>query len=166
MIESHIRRAMSRIRLLALDSDGVLTDGGVYMSDDGRHMRRFDIKDGLGIKRVQEYGIEVAIISASSVDVVVHRAKQLGIEHVHVGVKDKLEVLTEVCNKVGIGLAQAAFVGDDLTDLPVIKQVSVSAAPADAVAQVREAVNVVLTQNGGYGAVREFCELLIASRGM
>lgn len=151
-----------RARLLALDSDGVLTDGGVYLFEDGRQFRRFNIKDGLGLKRVMRAGLHVAIISASQVEAVRHRAVQLGIDELHLGVADKLAVLRQLCATHDLTLAEVAFMGDDLTDLPVLQQVGLPCAPADAVEAVRAAAALVTSSQGGHGAVREVCDLLVA----
>jgi len=159
-----IQRRAQRIRLLALDVDGVLTDGGVYVLEDGTEFRRFDIKDGLGLKRVMEAGIEVAIISVSDSQAVVHRAKRLGIVHVYTGCYDKLEQLMRLCQTLGISLSEVAYMGDDLTDLPVLERVGLALAPADAVREVRQVAHIITTSRGGYGAVREVCEMVVLSR--
>ncbi len=164
MMNDDLKRRIANIRLLALDSDGVLTDGGVYVLEDGTEFRRFDIKDGLGLKRVMEAGIEVAIISASSSQAIVHRAQCLGIHRVYVGVDDKRQVLLRLCQELEIGPEQVAYVGDDLTDLPVLSEVGLPCAPADAIGAVKEAVLLITSQPGGHGAVREVCDSLLAPR--
>ena len=162
LLSSALRDQLAQIKLLALDSDGVLTDGGVYMLDDGREFRRFSIKDGLGIKQVQALGVVVAVISASSVAVVRYRAQRLGIAHIYLGESDKLQRLSALCDEHEIDLAQAAYMGDDLKDMEVMAAVGFSAAPADAVAQVRQTASYVTTQAGGHGAVREVCDAIVA----
>lgn len=156
-----IRERIRNIRLLALDVDGVLTDGGVYVLEDGTEFRRFDIKDGLGLKRVMEAGIEVAIISASDAGSVLHRAERLGIRYVYLGVEGKLRTLIQLCQDLDIGLDQVAYMGDDLPDLPVLQAVGLPCAPADAVTEIREEVLVRTSSIGGHGAVREFCDILM-----
>ena len=150
------------IRLLVLDVDGVLTDGGVYIDQTGNEMRRFDIKDGLGVKRVARCGIVVVFISASTAEMVRHRARTLGVERVHLGVDDKLRVLQQVCRKLGVRLSQVAYMGDDLTDLPALSAVGLPCAPANAVREVRAAASFISAAPGGNGAVREICDLLSA----
>lgn len=162
MIDDLHKRA-SQIRLLALDSDGVLTDGGVYIDDEGREFRRFDIKDGLGLKRVMQAGIHVALISGSDAEPVLHRARKLGITEVHIGVSDKLACLEEICVRLGIQLHEVAYMGDDLPDLPVLRAVRLPCVPADAVVEMNEVAIIVTEKAGGVGAVREICELLISS---
>lgn len=159
-ITEEIRKSASLVRLLALDSDGVLTDGGVYLMDDGREFRRFDIKDGLGLKRIKEIGIQVAIVSGAACDSVVHRAHQLGIVEVFVAVPDKLATLKEICQRLDISLSQVAYIGDDLPDLPVLKCVGFPCAPCDACKEVKTVAKFVSSMRGGYGAVREVCDLI------
>jgi len=158
-----IRERIRNIRLLALDVDGVLTDGGVYVLEDGTEFRRFDIKDGLGLKRVMAAGIEVAIISASDARPVLYRAERLGIRHVYLGVKDKLRTLEQLCQDLGIGLHQVAYMGDDVPDLPVLQAVGLPCAPTDSAGICRSAAIIVTTLYGGHGAVREACDLLLHS---
>lgn len=152
---------LKRIRLLALDSDGVLTDGGVYVAEDGSQFRRFDIKDGAGLRRVMEAGLDVAVISSSPNSAVLYRCQQLGIAEVHVGITDKLSCLRVICEQRGLELDEVCYLGDDLVDLPVLEAVGLSCAPADAIQAVLEQVDLVLSKPGGYGAVREICDLFI-----
>jgi 3-deoxy-D-manno-octulosonate 8-phosphate phosphatase (KDO 8-P phosphatase) len=164
-ISDELRTRVAQIRLLALDSDGVLTDGGVYMLEDGREFRRFDIKDGLGLKRVMEAGIAVAIISGADALTVVQRAQKLGIAEAHIGVKDKLARLLEICQRMSLTLDQVAYMGDDLPDLPVLERVGLPCTPADAVASVKDRALWIASKPGGFGAVRELCDLLLETRG-
>jgi len=157
-----MRRARDT-RLLALDVDGVLTDGGVYVLEDGTEFRRFDIKDGLGLQRLMACGIQVAIISASTATPVVHRAARLGISRVYLGAADKLETLQTLCAELGLSLDQVAYMGDDLTDLPVLECVGLACAPIDAAPIVRRAAVLITQSPGGQGAVRELTELLMAA---
>ncbi len=150
--------------MLALDVDGVLTDGGVYIADDGREFRRFDIKDGLGLKRVMQAGIEVAIISSGNCESVLHRARQLGIEEVHIGVADKLDVLKSICSKKQISLDEVCYIGDDLPDIPVMKEVGVACAPNNAILEILRTVDFVSQFPGGFGAVREICNFVLLTK--
>lgn len=156
---------LRHIRLLAMDSDGVLTDGGVYIAADGQEFRRFDIKDGLGLKRVMQAGLHVAIISSASCQAVQVRANVLGIEHVFLGVKDKLTCLRQLCVRLDFAVEQVAYMGDDLPDIPILQAVGYSIAPADAVMVVRQMVCYVTSKQGGHGAVREVCDLILDSLG-
>ena len=155
---------LAAVRLLTLDVDGVLTDGGLYYTDDGVIMRRFNVKDGLGIKRVQAAGIAVALISAGPACGIERRGRDLGIAHVYSGVGDKLAKATMLCGELGYELAEVAHVGDDLTDLPLLAAVGCPLTVADAVPEVREAAVFVTERGGGNGAVREICDLLLAAR--
>ncbi|MCC7208159.1 MAG: HAD-IIIA family hydrolase [Anaerolineae bacterium] len=159
----NVQRARS-IRLLALDCDGVLTDGSTYIVEDGREFRRFNVHDGLGLKLAMEDGIHVAIISGADGSSVLHRARQLGIEHVLTGVSDKLVALTELCTQLGIKLEHVAYMGDDLPDLPVMQRVGLACAPANAVRAVKDCATLITEHEGGHGAVREVCDILITSR--
>jgi len=162
MTDDEIRRRADSIRLLALDVDGVLTDGGVYVLEDGTEFRRFDIKDGLGLKRVMEAGFEVAIISASFSRPVIHRAQTLGIKQVHLGIANKLQKLGEICKNLGIELSEVAYMGDDLADLPMLEEVGLFLAPSDAFNLIKNKAAYVTSALGGKGSVREVCELLLS----
>ena len=155
---------LKQVRLFGLDVDGVLTDGGVYILENGQEFRRFNIKDGLGLKRVMAIGINVVWISSGTNPSIYHRAKQLGVRDVHLGVADKFVLLSELCNQKGTDLIQVAFMGDDLTDLDVMRHVGMACAPADAVENIRQVAAYVSDAPGGYGAVREVCDLLVASQ--
>ena len=168
MNESEKRELLRRfagIRLLSLDVDGVLTDGGLYYTEDGVLLRKFNVKDGQGIKQVLAAGVEVAIVSAGSAPTIRCRARDLGIAHVIVGTEDKLAALTGLCRRLGIGLAEVAHVGDDVNNLPVMEAVGVALSVADAMPQVLEAAAFVSLRGGGDGAVREICDLLVTARG-
>ncbi|MDX2163663.1 MAG: HAD-IIIA family hydrolase [bacterium] len=164
MTDSVLMQAAASVRLLALDSDGVLTDGGVYLFDDGREFRRFNIKDGLGLQRAMQAGIVVAIVSAAPAEIVLRRAAMLGVAYAAVGVKNKLDHLQGLWRELNINAAETAYMGDDLVDLPVLNAVGLPCAPADAVDAVKSASRFVSRQPGGYGAVRELCDLLIQAR--
>lgn len=147
------------LKLLALDVDGTLTDGGIYVFDSGLQCRKFNAKDGLGVKRAIAGGFEIGMISHSLVDgAIVQRAKMMGVTRVYVGQAPKLEVLQRWCEELGIGLTEVAYIGDDVNDLPVLEAVGLAACPADAMPRVIEACEVVLDKRGGEGCVREFLE--------
>jgi len=155
---------LNTIRLVVFDSDGVLTDGGVYMAEDGREFRRFHILDGLGIKRLMQAGIEVAVISSARCESIVCRMRQLGVERVHIGVEEKLRCLENICQSLGIGLSETAYMGDDLPDLPVMKKVAFACTPANGIDEVKAISQYICKNSGGHGAVREFCEYLLGQR--
>jgi len=157
-------KLLRKIRALVLDVDGVLTDGGMYYGPGGEGLKRFNVKDGLGLRLVQDAGIVIALISGENSEILKRRAEKLKIDHVFVGVEDKLQTLKDFLGPRNIGLDEAAYVGDDLNDLSALKAVALPVAVADAVLQVRKAVKWITTRRGGDGAVREVCDLLLASR--
>ena len=161
-----LKERLRRVRLLAMDIDGVLTDGGVYLTESGEEYRRFNIKDGLGLKLVMEQGIRVVWISAGRSEATLVRAKNLGVKDAFLQVEDKAQFLEQFCRKESIPLDIVAYIGDDLTDLEAMRRVSLPCAPADAVECVREAALLVTRGRGGYGAVREICDMLILCRGL
>lgn len=155
---------LSRIKLLSVDVDGVMTDGGIYYTDSGDSFRKFNAKDGMGLIMLRRAGVEVAIISAGAPGAIDHRAKRLGIEHVFTDAHDKLSVFRDLAEKLGIGMADAAHMGDDVNDLPLMRAAGLAittADPADAVA--REA-DVATVRRGGDAAVREVCDAILAAR--
>ena len=152
-----------KIKLLVLDVDGTLTDGGVYISEKGDEMKKFNTKDGLAIRHLTKNNFQVGIISASiSKQIILHRAHMLGIQHVYVGDENKLEILQQWISGLGIDFEEVAYVGDDVNDLSVIKQVGLTACPNDAVEEVKKEVNHVLQRKGGEACVREFIEKYLA----
>jgi 3-deoxy-D-manno-octulosonate 8-phosphate phosphatase (KDO 8-P phosphatase) len=155
----------AKTRLLALDVDGVLTDGAIYYSNTGDEVKAFNIKDGLGIKLLSQSGVKVAIITGRQSDIVARRAQELGIEDVVQGREDKYQALLELCKHHGIGIEECAYMGDDLPDLGAIVKAGLGLTVADAVSAVREAADWVSTHGGGCGAVREACDLILSARG-
>ncbi len=153
-----------KIKLLMLDVDGVLTDGGIFYNDMGGEAKRFDVKDGHGIKIAIRAGIDVALVSARESRAVQYRAKDLGIELVYLGITDKVRTLEEIMEKKSLKPDEIAYVGDDLVDLRVIKRVGFSACVRDASAEVLDRVDYVTTRPGGKGAVREVVEVLLKSQ--
>ncbi len=165
MSDSEPLASAADIVLLALDVDGVLTDGRITYSASGEELKSFDIKDGLGIKLLQRAGVEVAIITGRRSPMVERRAKELGIKAIVQGREDKLQALTELCESRGISTAQCAYMGDDLPDLAAIRAAGVGLSVRDGAATVRTAADWVSTSKGGQGAVREACEALLSARG-
>jgi 3-deoxy-D-manno-octulosonate 8-phosphate phosphatase (KDO 8-P phosphatase) len=159
-----VRASLSQVELLALDVDGVLTDGGLYYSNSGAEFKKFNVKDGQGIKLVMQAGIEVAIISANDSAATMHRAKKLGIKRAFVGIENKLATLKQICAELNLSLAQVAYVGDDLNDLPILKSVGCPLTVADAIPENLAQAVYVTELPGGQGAVREICNLLLQVR--
>jgi 3-deoxy-D-manno-octulosonate 8-phosphate phosphatase (KDO 8-P phosphatase) len=159
-----------RIRLVGLDVDGVLTDGGIYLgaTDDGARVetKRYDIQDGLGIKMIQEAGITVAIVTGRESHSVRLRAEELGIEELHQDrTAAKLRIFEEILARLGIGWDEVAFVGDDLPDLPILRRAGLPAVVGNATSDARACAKWTATKHGGRGAVREFAEALLHARG-
>ncbi|HTP63757.1 MAG TPA: HAD hydrolase family protein [Geobacteraceae bacterium] len=155
-----------RIKLLLLDVDGVLTDGRIVFDSNGVESKFFNVKDGHGIKMVQRVGIEIGIISGRQSQVVTLRAAELGIAHVYQKAIDKIAAYLDILDKTGLDDTQVAFMGDDIIDIPVLRRVGFSAAPADAVDEVIPHVHFVAKNRGGRGAVREVCDLLLKGQGV
>jgi len=153
-----------RIRLLALDVDGVLTDGRIHYTGEGEEMKSFSILDGLGIKLVRRCGIQVAIITARRSGAVERRARELGIDHCVQGREDKLEALRELLGSTGLTLAETAYMGDDLPDLRAILAVGLGMTVANASSEVARRAAWQSRARGGDGAVREACEMLLRAR--
>jgi len=151
---------LSRIRLLVLDVDGTLTNSAMYYDNNGESFKKFNTKDGHGINLVKDMGIEVAIITGEDSGIAVSRANKLGIKHCYLGVKNKKEVLHNLCARLNISFKETAYIGDDLNDLECLKAAGFSAAPADAVIEVKKSVMYICQCAGGEGAVREVCDLI------
>ena len=156
-----IDEQVAGIRLLLMDVDGVMTDGRIIFDSNGTESKFFNVKDGHGIKMVQRSGIEVGIISGRESQVVRNRAEELGISHVYLKAHDKLIPYREILAKTGLVDRQVAYIGDDIIDIPILRRVGFAAAPADAIADVFPHVHLVTKNGGGWGAVREVCDLLL-----
>ncbi|OGS94715.1 MAG: phenylphosphate carboxylase subunit delta [Gallionellales bacterium RBG_16_56_9] len=153
------------IHLIAFDVDGVLTDGGLYLSDSGEEFKRFNSLDGHGLKMLKASGVELAIITGRISRCVELRAQNLGITHLHQGVSDKLGVMQALLAQLRLPASAAAFMGDDVVDLPVMRYAGLALSVPDAPQVVRDRAHYVTRRGGGYGAVREACELLMSAQG-
>ena len=156
---------MNKLRLIAMDVDGTLTDGKLYIGQDGEMMKAFCAKDGMGIAMLREYDVIPAIITGRKSNIVVERAKELAIKDCYQDIFDKPECLADLSRRYGVGLQEMAYIGDDLNDLSAIAAVKdgggLTGCPADAAETVQDAVDYVCQKNGGDGAVREFAEWLL-----
>lgn len=152
------------IKLLSLDVDGILTDGGIYYQDDGHQFRKFNSKDGMGIKLVIGAGIHMCWITASKTDSILHRARALGVPHIVSDAEDKLTALKSLIAKLGLDLSEVAHMGDDCNDMPVLNAVGCPLTAADAIDEVKDIAHYITERRGGDAAVREICDLLMASR--
>jgi 3-deoxy-D-manno-octulosonate 8-phosphate phosphatase (KDO 8-P phosphatase) len=155
----------AQIRLVIFDVDGVLTDGSLYLGDDGQEYKAFYSRDGLGMKLLQDSGVEIGIITARSSNVVEHRMASLGIRHVYQGQKEKLPAFEGLCRKLALEAQQVAYVGDDIIDLPVMLQVGLAVAVADAHPLVARHAHWQTREVGGRGAARDVCELIMQAQG-
>jgi 3-deoxy-D-manno-octulosonate 8-phosphate phosphatase (KDO 8-P phosphatase) len=151
---------LSRCRLVCLDMDGVLTDGHLYYAGNGEWSQRFSVRDGYGMKLLMEAGIELAILSGGDVPSGRARAKSLGIKHAYFGLSDKVAAFRDLSGSLGIGAPETLFIGDELVDVPLLKQVGVAVTVPDAVDEVKAIVHYVTQRPGGDGAVREICDLV------
>lgn len=165
MERDELQQKAARIRLVIFDVDGVLTDGSLYLGDDGQEYKAFNSKDGLGMKLLQSTGVEIAVITARTSQVVALRMQSLGIHHLYQGRQDKFPAFQELLGKLGLVPDQVAYVGDDLLDLPIMGQVGLAITVQDANHEVVERVHWQTRSRGGRGAAREVCELLMNAQG-
>lgn len=163
-MEERIRSKAEKIRWIMLDVDGVMTDGRITYDSAGRETKTFHVRDGHGIKLARRAGIRFSLITGRESPSVKQRAVELGIEEVHQGAKNKIEVYEEMIRRLNLTDEEVAYVGDDLVDLPVLRRVGLSAAVADADPQTRGQVDLVLARDGGAGAVREFVEIILKAQ--
>ncbi len=163
-LNEKVSEIAKKIKLLILDVDGVLTDGGIYFDDNGIEQKKFDSQDGLGIKLLQLAGIEVAVITARSTKSAAHRLEGLGVKHYYHGVLDKSIALAELTKKLSISPSESAYVGDDVIDLPVMTRVALPVAVANAQECVKDNALMVTQNSGGNGAVREVCNFILKSQ--
>jgi 3-deoxy-D-manno-octulosonate 8-phosphate phosphatase (KDO 8-P phosphatase) len=154
-----------RIRLVLTDCDGVLTDGGVYYSERGEEMKRFNIRDGMGVERLRNRGIATGIITGEVSPSVRTRAAKLRIEELHLGIKDKPACLQEIMTRMGLRADEIAFIGDDTNDLEILGLVGFSACPGDATSFARAAADFHCQAFGGHGCFRELAEFILAAQG-
>jgi len=164
-VSSQVMEKAAKIRLLILDVDGVLSDGLIYMGNNGEELKAFNVRDGYGIRCALTSGIEVAIITGRKAKLVEDRCKTLGITHLWQGQSDKLIAWRELQTKLGVKPEEVAYVGDDLIDWPVMAEVGLSVAVADAHPLLPPRADYVSRINGGRGAVREVCDLLLLAQG-
>ena len=155
---------LAGVRLIGFDIDGVFTDGRFYLSDDGVETKAFHTQDGYGVRALLGAGIEVAVVSGRRSGAVERRMQELGVRNVILGSRDKVADFTELAAGLGIGLEQAAFVGDDLPDLALLNVVGLPIAVANAVKELKDSCAIVTKRSGGFGAVREIADRLVAAR--
>lgn len=162
---TNIERKAAQIKLLLTDCDGVLTDAGVYYTAHGEEMKRFSMRDGMGVERLRKLAkVEVGIVTGENSLPVAQRAKKLNITELHLGCKDKVRTLLSIAETNKLGLEEIAFIGDDVNDEAVLKMVGLSACPADAMQEIKDIADYRCHNYGGHGAFREFAELIIKAK--
>lgn len=164
MSSEQINERLSKIKLLGMDVDGTLTDSAMYYSGKGEELKRFSTRDGMGVTLLHKHNIQTAIITSENSQIVSARADKLKISNVVLGCRDKSSAISELADKLGLKLEEIAFIGDDINDEHIMKIVGFSACPNDAVEIIKSTANYICKNNGGYGAVREFCELILISQ--
>lgn len=166
MISKELIAKLKKIKLLCMDVDGTLTDGAMYYSANGEELKRFSTRDGMGISLIKRGGVATAIITSEDSAIARERALKLRIDNIILGCRNKTEALEKLAADYNMFLENIAYIGDDVNDIHAIKLAGVSACPADAVTQVLENVDYICLKNGGNGAVREFCELILTANDM
>ncbi|SFD25801.1 3-deoxy-D-manno-octulosonate 8-phosphate phosphatase (KDO 8-P phosphatase) [Thiohalospira halophila DSM 15071] len=164
-LDPEVRRRAAGVRLVAFDVDGVLTDGSLFIGDGGEEYKAFHSRDGHGMKMLGATGVTLAVITGRESEVVRHRMESLGIDHVHQGCVDKRPAFESLLAETGLAPEEAAYVGDDVVDLPLLRRVGLAVAVADAAQAVRQRVHWITPSGGGHGAAREVCELILEARG-
>ena len=153
------------IKLVLLDVDGTLTDGGIYRGNNGEELKRFNVKDGYAIVNAQKLGIEFGIITGRKSELVEIRSNELKIKYLYQGISEKTVILEEIMQKTGLKKEEIAYMGDDLNDILIMKQSGLTGSPKDAADEVIQIVDFVSEKNGGSGAVREFVEYILKKDG-
>ena len=151
----------NRIRLLAMDCDGVLTDGGMYYTESGDEMKRFNAQDGMGIELLRKAGVKTAIISGENTVLIQKRAHKLGIDYLYTGIKDKFSAMQDILLNTGLTFAETAYIGDDINDADLLASVGLGFAVSNARREIREIADLVTEAQGGRGAVREAAEIIL-----
>lgn len=164
-MDQALQERAKKIRMLVLDVDGVLTDGRLYFDNTGNEMKAFNTRDGLGMRALQRTGIELAVITGKKSAIVAQRMEQLNVQHVYQGRVDKLNAFKHLLEATGLEAEQICFAGDDWIDLPVLLRVGLAVTVADADEHVKKHVHWITQRNGGEGAVREICNLIMAAQG-
>jgi 3-deoxy-D-manno-octulosonate 8-phosphate phosphatase (KDO 8-P phosphatase) len=165
---AELRARAARLRLVLTDSDGVLTDGGVYYSDSGEALRRFSVRDGMGIERLRLAGVATAIVTRERSGCVERRSAKLRLPYLFLGVQDKAAQLPAILAETGLGIEALAYIGDDVNDLGIMAAIGergLTAAPADAMPELLAACHHRCAARGGHGAFRDFAEWLLELRG-
>ncbi len=156
---------LEKVKMLLLDVDGVMTDGKIIYTDSGAEIKAFCVKDGLGMRLLMNAGIKIGVITGRSSEALRHRCKNLNIEYIFDGVSDKAVILDKIVEITGIKASEIAYMGDDLPDIPVMRNTGIPIAVADAHEMVIETASIVTSAKGGNGAIREVCEAILKAQG-
>ena len=159
-----IEEKAKKIKLLAFDVDGVMTDGGIIYTEDGKEIKRFNAKDGQGLTNCMKNGLIVAIITARQNGTVSNRFEYLKVPEIHQGIKNKISKLDEILKKYNLSYEEVAYMGDDLPDICILEKVGLATCPHDAVEEVKERCNFISSKDGGRGAVRELTDLVLKAQ--
>jgi 3-deoxy-D-manno-octulosonate 8-phosphate phosphatase (KDO 8-P phosphatase) len=163
--QASLEQRASGVRMLVFDVDGVLTDGSLFYDNQGQEYKAFNSRDGHGIKMLRASGVEIGIITGRTSQIVLHRARNLGITHIYQGAEDKLEALQALLQTTGLTAQQVAYMGDDVVDLPVLNRCALAITVPDAPDEVKTRCHVVTRAGAGRGAAREACELIMRAQG-
>ena len=156
---------IKNIKALILDVDGVLTDGSLFYNKDGEHIKKFNVRDGQGVKLAQSYNIEIALISARQCDIVKNRFNELGVKYIYQHCYDKVKKIKELCAELNILLEQTAYIGDDILDVPPLEIVGLAICPKDAHPSAMSKAKLITEAKGGHGCVREVIDLILKEQG-
>ena len=165
MSVSELKEIIKNIRFLVLDIDGVLTDGSLFYAKDGEHIKKFNVRDGQGIKLAQSYNIEIALISARQCEIVINRLSELGVKHIYQHCYDKAKKVKELSGELKISLSEIAYIGDDILDVPPLEIVGLPVCPKDAHPSAKSKAKLITETNGGAGCVREIIDLILKEQG-
>ncbi|GJQ61233.1 MAG: 3-deoxy-D-manno-octulosonate 8-phosphate phosphatase [Melioribacteraceae bacterium] len=165
MVNDVIIEKAKKIKLLITDCDGVLTDTGVYYSAQGEELKRFSLRDGMGVERLRKFaGVDAGIMTGENSKIVARRAEKLKITELYLGVKDKITLMKKVLEEKNLTPEELAYIGDDTNDVEVMKFAGLTASPADATKFAKEYADIVVESKGGYGAFRDFVEIIISAK--
>lgn len=164
MVNKGLIEKLQNIKLIATDCDGVLTDGGLYYTEDGIEFKKFNVLDGMGFVLLKEYGVKTAIITGENNKLVENRAKRIQVDYLFMGTKDKIGVLTKICNELEIDLSEAVYIGDDIIDIPAIEKSGVGVVPSGALDYVQAKADYITKRTGGNGCFREIADMIINAK--
>ena len=164
MISPEIKDRIKKIKFVIMDIDGILTDGRIIYDNKGNELKFFDVQDGFGIVLLKRIGVESAIMTAKKSKVVSRRAKDFGVKYLYQDCFDKLKAFQEILGKINLSPEEICFIGDDLIDIPVLKRVGFAVSVPNAVDEAKEAAHYITKREGGRGAVREICDLIIKTQ--